>query len=168
MCKAAGRIAYKRTGGSRLITANDHWKSQIRHALYTGDRFQRCGSVPGALCLAPASRPAVAAAPPPPPTAAPCSARSVQANQDLWQLAGEWATATPQLCKVLVRADESGPDGAAICAAVAVPASATGEARRAAGLGGGGWVPAWSGGRQAGPRSRALTAAPCALSAPQA
>lgn len=42
VCQSNGRIAYKRAGGSRLITANDHWKSQIRHALYTGDRFQRC------------------------------------------------------------------------------------------------------------------------------
>ena len=41
VCASNGRIAYKRAGGSRLITANDHWKSQIRHALYTGDRFQR-------------------------------------------------------------------------------------------------------------------------------
>ena len=41
VCQTSGRIAYKRAGGSRLITANDHWKSQIRHALYTGDRFQR-------------------------------------------------------------------------------------------------------------------------------
>jgi hypothetical protein len=41
VCQTNGRIAYKRAGGSRLITANDHWKSQIRHALYTGGRFQR-------------------------------------------------------------------------------------------------------------------------------
>lgn len=40
-CEERGRIAYKRSGGSRLITQNDHWKSQIRHALYTCDRFQR-------------------------------------------------------------------------------------------------------------------------------
>lgn len=40
-CQLKGRIAYKRAGGSRLITNNDHWKSQIRHALYTSDRFQR-------------------------------------------------------------------------------------------------------------------------------
>ena len=40
-CAANGRIAYKRTTGSRAITDNDHWKSQIRHALYTGDRFVR-------------------------------------------------------------------------------------------------------------------------------
>ncbi|KAL3152622.1 hypothetical protein ABBQ32_001639 [Trebouxia sp. C0010 RCD-2024] len=38
-CQLHGRIAYKRSGGSRLITHNDHWKSQIRHALYTCDRF---------------------------------------------------------------------------------------------------------------------------------
>jgi hypothetical protein len=40
-CERSGRIAYKRSGGSRLITHNDHWKSQIRHALYTSDRFVR-------------------------------------------------------------------------------------------------------------------------------
>ncbi|KAK9797807.1 hypothetical protein WJX73_009571 [Symbiochloris irregularis] len=40
-CELRGRIAYKRSGGSRLITHNDHWKSQIRHALYTCDRFIR-------------------------------------------------------------------------------------------------------------------------------
>ncbi|KAK9826630.1 hypothetical protein WJX74_006799 [Apatococcus lobatus] len=40
-CEARGRIAYKRSGGSRLITQNDHWKSQIRHALYTCERFAR-------------------------------------------------------------------------------------------------------------------------------
>ena len=40
-CEMRGRIAYKRSGGSRLITHNDHWKSQIRHALYTSDRFVR-------------------------------------------------------------------------------------------------------------------------------
>lgn len=40
-CQQRGRIAYKRSGGSRLITHNDHWKSQIRHALYTCDRFAR-------------------------------------------------------------------------------------------------------------------------------
>jgi len=40
-CQLRGRIAYKKAGGSRLITHNDHWKSQIRHALYTCDRFQR-------------------------------------------------------------------------------------------------------------------------------
>lgn len=41
VCQASGRIAYKRSGGSRLIASNEHWKSQIRHALYTGERFQR-------------------------------------------------------------------------------------------------------------------------------
>lgn len=41
LCRRSGRIAYKRAGGSRLITSGLHWKSQIRHALYTGDRFQR-------------------------------------------------------------------------------------------------------------------------------
>ncbi|KAK9816744.1 hypothetical protein WJX72_004461 [[Myrmecia] bisecta] len=40
-CEKRGRIAYKRSGGSRLITHNDHWKSQIRHALYTCERFAR-------------------------------------------------------------------------------------------------------------------------------
>ena len=40
-CEREGRIAYKRSGGSRLITHNEHWKSQIRHALYTCDRFVR-------------------------------------------------------------------------------------------------------------------------------
>lgn len=40
-CEQRGRIAYKRSGGSRFITHNDHWKSQIRHALYTGERFVR-------------------------------------------------------------------------------------------------------------------------------
>jgi hypothetical protein len=44
-CEERGRIAYKRSGGSRLITHNDHWKSQIRHALYTSDRFERCADV---------------------------------------------------------------------------------------------------------------------------
>ncbi len=52
-CEVRGRIAYKRSGGSRFITHNDHWKSQIRHALYTGDRFVRCaapGLRRGSLC----------------------------------------------------------------------------------------------------------------------
>mmetsp|Transcript_29833 Transcript_29833/g.65204 ORF Transcript_29833/g.65204 Transcript_29833/m.65204 type:complete len:484 (-) Transcript_29833:388-1839(-) len=40
-CEKQGRIAYKRSGGSRNITANEHWKSQIRHALYTSARFCR-------------------------------------------------------------------------------------------------------------------------------
>ncbi|XP_075264833.1 uncharacterized protein LOC142356990 isoform X2 [Convolutriloba macropyga] len=40
-CQRRGRIAYKRSGGSRLITHNDNWKSQIRHALYTSGRFSR-------------------------------------------------------------------------------------------------------------------------------
>ncbi|CAK0771125.1 hypothetical protein CVIRNUC_003835 [Coccomyxa viridis] len=47
-CEMRGRIAYKRSGGSRLITHNDHWKSQIRHALYTSDRFVRASE--GADC----------------------------------------------------------------------------------------------------------------------
>lgn len=40
-CEQKGRIAYKHGKGSRLITANEHWKSQIRHALYTSPRFSR-------------------------------------------------------------------------------------------------------------------------------
>lgn len=44
VCERNGRIAYRRAGGSRLITSNDHWKSQVRHALYTGDRFRRVSS----------------------------------------------------------------------------------------------------------------------------
>lgn len=44
VCERHGRIAYRRADGSRLITANDHWKSQVRHALYTGGRFQRVSS----------------------------------------------------------------------------------------------------------------------------
>jgi len=40
-CVERGRIAHKRGVGSRLITANEHWKSQIRHALYTSPRFTR-------------------------------------------------------------------------------------------------------------------------------
>jgi len=44
VCERNGRIAYRRADGSRLITTNDHWKSQVRHALYTGGRFER---VPG-------------------------------------------------------------------------------------------------------------------------
>lgn len=43
-CQARGRIAYRRSGGSRLITHNEHWKSQIRHALYTSSRFERTGA----------------------------------------------------------------------------------------------------------------------------
>ena len=45
-CEQRGRIAYKRSGGSRLITHNDHWKAQIRHALYTGERFVRYAVIP--------------------------------------------------------------------------------------------------------------------------
>jgi len=59
--EANGRIAYKRSEGSRLITSNNHWKSQIRHALYTTTgRFFRvnggdCWSVcPAAASTAPA------------------------------------------------------------------------------------------------------------------
>jgi len=40
-CEREGRIAYKHGKGSRLLTANEHWKSQIRHALYTSPRFKR-------------------------------------------------------------------------------------------------------------------------------
>ena len=50
-CEIRGRIAYKRSGGSRLITQNDHWKSQIRHALYTSERFVRCAMYVGCLCV---------------------------------------------------------------------------------------------------------------------
>ena len=53
-CEKRGRIAYKRSGGSRFITHNDHWKSQIRHALYTGDRFVRCAH--GRASLLPGAR----------------------------------------------------------------------------------------------------------------
>lgn len=42
-CKEKGRIASKHGGGCRLLTANEHWKSQIRHALYTSPRFKRAG-----------------------------------------------------------------------------------------------------------------------------
>ena len=40
-CQQNGRILYKKRGSSRLITDNEHWKSQIRHALYTSGRFVR-------------------------------------------------------------------------------------------------------------------------------
>ncbi|KAK2078102.1 hypothetical protein QBZ16_003970 [Prototheca wickerhamii] len=60
LCHSRGRIAYKRSGGSRLITHNEHWKSQIRHALYTNPRFQRCADdqdawelTPGRVCAPP-------------------------------------------------------------------------------------------------------------------
>lgn len=42
LCHSRGRVAYRRSGGSRLITQNEHWKSQIRHTLYTNPRFERC------------------------------------------------------------------------------------------------------------------------------
>ncbi|GMH38463.1 hypothetical protein BSKO_06347 [Bryopsis sp. KO-2023] len=41
-CQVRGRITHRRTGGSRLITQNENWKCQIRHALYTAPRFKRC------------------------------------------------------------------------------------------------------------------------------
>ena len=44
ICQKEGRIASKHGNGSRLITANEHWKSQIRHALYTSPRFRRLGN----------------------------------------------------------------------------------------------------------------------------
>lgn len=44
VCELHGRIAYRRADGSRIITCNDHWKSQVRHALYTGGKFQRNAS----------------------------------------------------------------------------------------------------------------------------
>jgi len=40
-CVEHGRVKHKRGGGSRLLTSNEHWKSQVRHALYTSPRFQR-------------------------------------------------------------------------------------------------------------------------------
>jgi len=40
-CQERGRIAYKRASGSRLITHNNNWKNQIRHALYTSSKFAR-------------------------------------------------------------------------------------------------------------------------------
>ena len=42
-CEEKGRIAYKHGKGSRLIIANEHWKSQIRHALYTSPRWGGAG-----------------------------------------------------------------------------------------------------------------------------
>jgi hypothetical protein len=54
VCEQHGRIAYRRADGSRLITSNDHWKSQVRHALYTGGRFERVPSNGEYWQLAPA------------------------------------------------------------------------------------------------------------------
>lgn len=45
-CEMRGVIAYKRTQGWRYITDKQHWKSQIRHALYTSGRFSRCTDDP--------------------------------------------------------------------------------------------------------------------------
>ena len=56
MCEEHGRIAYRRADGSRLITSNDHWKSQVRHALYTGGRFERVPSNGEYWQLSPAYR----------------------------------------------------------------------------------------------------------------
>jgi len=67
-----GRIAYKRSEGSRLITTNNHWKSQIRHALYTSTgRFYRVnGGDCWAMCAGSATTApvmtTVLASPPPP------------------------------------------------------------------------------------------------------
>ena len=52
-CQLRGRILYKRSGGSRLITHNEHWKSQIRHALYTSGRFCRVPDSPDLWQVAP-------------------------------------------------------------------------------------------------------------------
>jgi hypothetical protein len=41
-CEKNGRILFHRTGGFRVIVNNEHWKSQIRHTLYTSGRFVRC------------------------------------------------------------------------------------------------------------------------------
>ena len=43
-CEIHGRIIYKKTGGSRWIAENQHYKSQIRHALYTSGKFARCAN----------------------------------------------------------------------------------------------------------------------------
>lgn len=56
VCEEHGRIAYRRADGSRLITSNDHWKSQVRHALYTGGRFERVPSNGEYWQLSPAFR----------------------------------------------------------------------------------------------------------------
>ncbi len=40
-CEKDGRILFRRTGGFRVIVNNEHWKSQIRHTLYTSGRFVR-------------------------------------------------------------------------------------------------------------------------------
>ena len=40
-CEKHGRIAHKHNRKSRVITSNGHWKSQVRHALYTSKRFTR-------------------------------------------------------------------------------------------------------------------------------
>ena len=44
ICEKHGRIAHKHNRKSRLITSNVHWKSQVRHALYTSKRFTRTES----------------------------------------------------------------------------------------------------------------------------
>uniref|UniRef100_A0A1D1ZYZ4 Fork-head domain-containing protein n=2 Tax=Auxenochlorella protothecoides TaxID=3075 RepID=A0A1D1ZYZ4_AUXPR len=53
LCHSRGRVAYRRSGGSRLITQNEHWKSQIRHTLYTNPRFERCPDDPDMWRLTP-------------------------------------------------------------------------------------------------------------------
>ena len=56
VCEQHGRIAYRRADGSRIITCNDHWKSQVRHALYTGGKFQRVVSHADLWELSPAQK----------------------------------------------------------------------------------------------------------------
>lgn len=45
-CKTMGRIVCRKTGGWRWIGDNEHWKSQVRHTLYTSDRFARTENNP--------------------------------------------------------------------------------------------------------------------------
>ncbi len=40
-CSTIGRIVCRKTGGCRWITDNEHWKSQVRHTLYTSGRYCR-------------------------------------------------------------------------------------------------------------------------------
>eukprot|EP00201_Polytomella_parva_P004610 CAMPEP_0175083824 /NCGR_PEP_ID=MMETSP0052_2-20121109/27634_1 /TAXON_ID=51329 ORGANISM="Polytomella parva, Strain SAG 63-3" /NCGR_SAMPLE_ID=MMETSP0052_2 /ASSEMBLY_ACC=CAM_ASM_000194 /LENGTH=385 /DNA_ID=CAMNT_0016355391 /DNA_START=28 /DNA_END=1182 /DNA_ORIENTATION=- len=42
VCQDIGYVVDCRKGGWRLIINSKHWKSQIRHTLYTSFRFQRC------------------------------------------------------------------------------------------------------------------------------
>mgnify|MGYP002633448961 CR=1 FL=1 len=41
VCEKHGRVAHKHNRKSRVVTSNGHWKSQVRHALYTSKRFTR-------------------------------------------------------------------------------------------------------------------------------